>query len=82
MTQRVTLKIKTTGKELVHVPDTREIDNTIGHFSLKSEYGGGWASIERELTLFTLLVDAAAWPQLRELLLEEAENGGSTILLK
>ncbi len=82
MTQHVKLRIKTGKQEIIHAPETYEINNTIGHFSVRSDISGGWMSIDRELSVFVPVVDAGSWPHLRALLLEDADTGGKTILFK
>ena len=82
MTQHVRLRIKIGDRKIVHVPEAREIDNKVGHFSVRSDKGGGWITVDRELTVFVPVVDAEVWPDLRTLLLEEADTGGKMILMK
>ncbi len=82
MTQHVRLRIKTGNKTIVHIPETREINNKVGHFSVRSNKDGGWVTVDRKLTVFVPVVEAGAWPDLRSLLLEESDSGGKTILMK
>lgn len=82
MTQQIKLRIKTGKQEIVHIPESFEIDNTIGHYSVRSINKAGWVTIDRELSVFVAVVEAGLWPDLRALLLEDENTGGKMILLK
>jgi hypothetical protein len=82
MTQRVKIRIKTGGREIVQLPTTRELKNEVGHFTLRTKEKNGWVTIERDLTLKTSVVSPETWPELRALLLEEADDAGRSIFLK
>ncbi len=82
MTQRIRLRLKTGGREIVFLPEARELENGAGRFALSVENKDGWVTIDRELTLGIPIVRPGAWPDLRVLLLEETNAAGRMILMK
>jgi hypothetical protein len=82
MTQRISLRLKTGQREIVCVPEARELENEVGRFSLRVEKEDGWVTISRELTIRTATISPAAWPSLRALLLDETDSANRTVLLK
>lgn len=82
MTQKITLRLKSGGREVIRLPEARDIENGAGHFTLRAVDADGWVTIEREIGLRAGSVGPDAWPRLRELLLEETDAAGRTILLK
>jgi hypothetical protein len=82
MTQRVCLRIKTGGREVVQLPETIDLTNGTGSYTVRADHAGGWVVVERTLTLNAGTVAPASWADLRTLLLEEEDPAGKTILLK
>jgi hypothetical protein len=82
MSQRIRLRLKTDGREVIHMPDARELGNEVGRFALSAEREDGWVTIDRALRLEAETVHPDAWPNLRALLLEEKDAAGRTILIK
>ena len=82
MTQRISLRLKTGQREIVCVPEARELENEVGRFSLRVEKEDGWVTIHRELTIRTATISPTAWPSLRALLLDETDSANRTVLLK
>jgi hypothetical protein len=82
MTQRVTLRIKTDGYEVVQTPDARDLENDAGRFTLRVTQKDGWTTIDRELTLTSDMISPEDWPALRALLLEDADISGRAVYLK
>jgi hypothetical protein len=80
--QRITVRIKTTGREIVHLPEERELENGAGRFELKITRDGDWVTVERFLRLGSQTIQPAEWPHLRALLLEETDSANRLILLK
>jgi hypothetical protein len=80
MTQRTTLRLKTGQREIVYMPEPREIENEAGRYVLTASHADGWVSVEREITLRAAAIQPEEWPLLRALLLEEADPAGSTII--
>ncbi|MBD3179207.1 MAG: DUF3858 domain-containing protein, partial [Candidatus Latescibacteria bacterium] len=82
MIQVVRLRINTGDLEAGHLPRNREITNSAGAFILSAERGNGAVTIRRELRLKQTRVPAPEWPGLRELLLEESDISGRTVILE
>ncbi len=82
MTQRVRLRVKTGDREIIYVPEEREVENEVGRYAIRVEEEDGWVTIDRELMLAATAVRPDAWPSLRALLLEDADSAGRTILMK
>jgi hypothetical protein len=82
MIQVVRLRINTGDFEAGHLPRSREITNSAGTFFLSAERGKGTVTIRRELRLKQTRVPAPEWPGLRELLLEESDISGRTVILE
>ena len=82
MTQRIRARIKTGMREVVHQPESREINNEAGSYSLDVVEKNGWVTIDQTLRLDLAVVPPEIWPQLRALLLEVEDASGRTILLK
>jgi hypothetical protein len=82
MIQRICLRIKTGEKEIVYLPETREIENEAGRYILSVRKEEGRVTIDRELAINTKTIRPGMWPELRALLLDETDSAGRTILLK
>ncbi len=82
MIQRIRLRIKTDEKEIVYLPEAKEIENEAGRYILSVRKEEGWVTIDRELSLNARAIGTEMWPELRALLLEETDSAGRTILLK
>jgi hypothetical protein len=80
--QQITLRLKPGDREIVHLPEAREIENVAGRFALTVERDDGWVTVDRVLKLSGMMVPPDAWPHLRALLLEETDAANRTILLK
>jgi hypothetical protein len=55
--------------------------NDAGEFTVTSTKKDGWITVERELKLTAGSYPAEMWPQLRALLLEDADPANGVILL-
>jgi hypothetical protein len=82
MHQKIVLRIETNGREIVYLPEAREIANGAGSFTLTAENEDGWVTVGRELSLDRTQMEPAGWPALRALLLEEMDGANRTILIK
>ena len=82
MTQRVVIRIRIGERELVYLPEATGLSNSTGRYQLTAEHENGWITVERTLTLNAGNVEPGAWPELRALLLEDADRAGRTILFK
>ena len=82
MTQWITLRLRTGGREIVHLPEAREIQNGAGEHVVRTGNKDGWVTIERGLTLRRATIVPEEWPSLRALLLEEADPANRTVFLK
>jgi hypothetical protein len=82
MIQHLTLRLDTTGRDVVHLPGETDIENALGHFSVTTSKKEGWVTIETELTIETAIIPPDAWGALRALLLEAADPVHRTVLLE
>jgi hypothetical protein len=82
MTERIRARIKTGKREVVYLPESREIKNDAGSYSLDVFFKNGWVTIDQTLRLDSAVVAPEAWPQLRALLLELEDTTGRTVILK
>jgi hypothetical protein len=69
------------GRSVAYLPAPLRIVNAAGAFELKAEVKDGWLYYERVLTLEPGPLAATQWPDLRALLLEEADPANGTIRL-
>jgi hypothetical protein len=82
MTQRIKVRIKTGKREIVHIPEPRELKNDVGSYKLEVAKKNGWVTIDQTLGLDSAVVSPDVWPQLRSLLLEAQDTSGRAVLLK
>ena len=82
MHQNIELRIKTGNREIVYLPETQELENDVGRFTLTVENKDGWVTIGRELLLNKTTVQPEEWPGLRSLLLEDSDAAYRMILMK
>lgn len=82
MTQRITVRMKTGERKIVHLPEPCKIENAAGNYVRTAEHTNGWVTIESELALRGGSIGPEAWPSLRVLLLEEKDAAGRTIFMK
>lgn len=94
MRQKVTLRLRIGEREVVRIPEASELENGVGRFSLTVEEEGDWITLVREIEVGHDRVDAEPWeqgatviapeqwPELRGLLLEEADRSNRAILLR
>jgi hypothetical protein len=82
MTQRLILRVKTGDREVVHIPGVFELENSAGRYVRKSEQKDGWVTIELVLSLERSKIPPESWPDLRALLLEDADPAGRTVMLE
>jgi len=82
MVQSVLIRIETGDLKSVRLPENREIENGAGSFNLSAEQEEGYITIRRELRLDKEMIPAGSWPLLRELLLEETDARGRTLILQ
>lgn len=92
--QRIVLRIKAGGHEVIARPEERTIKNAAGTFILDTGEHGGWLEISRSIYLTPdgaswgsdeppVIVHAPdAWPDLRALLLEELDPANGTLVLE
>ncbi len=81
MEQRVKIRVKTGADGVVNLPAAVSIVNDAGEFTVKTTEQDGWITVERELKLNADTYPAEMWPQLRALLLEDADPVHGTILM-
>ncbi len=81
MEQWVKVRIKTGADGGVHLPPNISLVNDAGEFTVNSSEEGGWITVVRELKLNADSYPAEMWPQLRALLLEDADPVHGTILM-
>jgi len=82
MNQRIRLRVKTGEKEIVYLPEEKEIENEVGRYILRAQNKNGWVTIDRELSLNAMTIFPEKWPMLRALLLEETGPGGRTVIIR
>ncbi len=82
MHQNIVLRVRTCDREIVYIPEAREIVNGVGRFTLTASMDDGWLTISRELSIGNTKIGAREWPDLRALLLEESDASNRTILMK
>jgi hypothetical protein len=81
MTQRIRLRLKTGERRILHLPQSRVLENGIGRYTLSAEEEDGWVTVDRELTLEVTAIPPEAWPDLRALLLEETDAAARSVLI-
>ena len=81
MEQWVKIRIKTDGDGEYFLPAELSLVNEAGEFTVNTTEKDGWITIERELKLNSDSYPAEMWPQLRALLLEDADPVHGTILM-
>jgi len=81
MEQWVKVRIKTGADGGVHLPPNISLVNDAGEFTVNSNEEGDWITVVRELKLNADSYPAEMWPQLRALLLEDADPVHGTILM-
>ncbi len=82
LVQRVRTTLSPGDREFAHLPPDREVVNAAGRFSLRVERDGGRVVVKRELSVAAGEVPPARWPELRALLLEDADPANRTLLLR
>jgi hypothetical protein len=82
MTERITVRVLTGGRESVYLPEAIELSNDVGRYERTSDTEDGWVTVVRTLALETATIPPEAWPDLRSLLLEDTDLAGRTILMK
>jgi hypothetical protein len=82
MAQRIRLRLKTGDREIIYLPQSRVFENEVGRYTLSTKNKDGWVTIDREITVGVAAIPAEAWPGLRELLLEETDAAGGTLLME
>jgi len=81
MEQLVRVRLKVDESEAAHLPEPVSLVNEAGEFTVTSTKKDGWVTVERELKLSSNIYPAEMWPQLRALLLEDADPANGVILL-
>ncbi|MEN8006164.1 MAG: DUF3857 domain-containing protein [Candidatus Krumholzibacteriota bacterium] len=81
MEQWVKIRIKIDEAGETDLPAVLSLVNEAGEFTVNTTEKGGWITVERELKLSSDSYPAGMWPQLRALLLEDADPVHGTILL-
>jgi len=81
MEQLVKVRLKIDEAEAAHLPEPVSLVNEAGEFTVTSKIKDGWITVERELKLTSASYPAEMWPQLRALLLEDADPANGVILL-
>ena len=79
--QLVKVRLKVGEAEAAHLPEPVSLVNDAGTFTVTSTEKDGWITVERELKLTADSYPAEMWPQLRALLLEDADPANGIILL-
>ena len=82
MVQRIILRLKTDGREVVHMPEGFELENGVGRYFVSAREKDGWVTVETVLSFETSMIQPEAWSQLRALLLEAADPIHRTLLLE
>ena len=92
LSQSVTVTVEADGMEVVRLPEEVTVENAMGSFRLSVvEDDDGTFTLTRELSLHgggspsepgPVTVKPGDWPDLRALLLEEADPGNRVILLR
>jgi hypothetical protein len=80
MEQSVKVRIQSGSDGKVHLPPDLAVANEAGEFTVRSSEDGGWITCERVLKLNAATYTADMWPQLRALLLEEADPVHGTVV--
>ncbi len=78
--QTVTLRIEVGDKDLLSKPEPFSLSNEAGSFELAVMLADGWLVLTRTLEIAEESIQAANWPQLRALLLEESDRAFGTVL--
>jgi hypothetical protein len=81
MEQRLEIRLRTGGKEVTYLPESRNLENGAGRFALSTENKDGWVMMERSLKLEQWIVKSEDWPDLRILLLGEKDPASRVIIL-
>jgi hypothetical protein len=81
MGQLVKVRLKFDEAGAAHLPEPVSLVNDAGEFTVTSTKKDGWITVERELKLTAGSYPAEMWPQLRALLLEDADPANGVILL-
>lgn len=81
MEQLVKVRLKSCEAGTVHLPEPVSVVNEAGEFSVTATEKDGWIVLERKLVLAAKFYPAQMWPQLRALLLEDADPANGTLLL-
>jgi hypothetical protein len=81
MEQLVKVRLKVGEAGAAHMPEPVSLVNEAGEFTVTSTNKDGWITVERELKLSSNIYPAELWPQLRALLLEDADPANGVILL-
>ena len=82
LTQIVRLTFSTGDREIVRLPEARELANEAGRFSLRVSRDRGRTVVERELRILGGELEAGRWGALRALLLENADPENRSILVR
>jgi hypothetical protein len=83
--QSLTLRLEVAEDQLLQAPEAVSLTNAAGSFTLTSDYDDGWLTLTRAVKLVDGQegdLPAELWPDLRALLLEEADPVHGTVLLK
>ncbi len=81
MEQLVKVRLNVGEADVAHLPESVSLVNDAGEFTVTSTKKDGWITVERELKLTADSYPAEMWPQLRALLLEDADPANGVILL-
>ena len=82
LTQSVRLSLDVGDRELVRLPEPRELTTAAGRFLLTVERDGSRVRLERTLEIVGGRVEAGAWGVLRGLLLEDRDPANTAILVR
>ncbi len=81
MEQLVKVRLNVGEADVAHLPESVSLVNDAGEFTVTSTKKDGWITVERVLKLTADSYPAEMWPQLRALLLEDADPANGVILL-
>lgn len=79
--QMVVVRLKLEGREVLRRPADQVLTNEAGTFTVRISVDGGWLQVMRSIELEDT-IDGGLWPDLRALLLEEADAANATIILE
>ena len=82
MRQKIELRLKTKGLDIVYRPTVTTLENGGGKFTLAIAEKNGLLRITRELNLTRAAYTSGEWPDLRALLLADGHERNQTVLLK